>query len=355
MLFKTDEAQKRNAIPASHDEWYEHNIRRKTVTNQQLTTYRSSLLVPKEDVTEMKKRLLYTTIGVKDFGNLADQVAGATAQLALSFGLNPFNGEIWPIPQRQGSNITGFSVFVGYKGLHRAARRVARDELRSDFSFNKPEKLSPEEVIERGADRCFRCGGSGKYSSGKDCFKCAGQGKFDAKEVVAVRIAIALFCKKRMAEEVGWDFEPTWGIGVWHPGDNIPEGKDPEWQATKRAKADALRQEFDLPFSYGEQGEGREEEPPLVIIHPPEPHPAVEAASIAGISYDDEIAFIEMVEEAIGRLGFESEGHVMEALVDLDHKHLSIEDTEVSVNVLANWLAQQDEQVQPELPLEEAA
>jgi hypothetical protein len=327
--------------------------------NKKLIPYQSPLLVPKEDAAELKKRLLYSLIGVNDFGNMRDQVAAATAQLALSFGLNPFNGEIWPIPQKKGKEVIGFSVYVGYKGLHRAARDVARRDLGTDFIFSAPQVLPPDEVKDRGAHRCFRCGGKGTYGGGGKCFKCDGQATFEPKDVIVVKISVSLFSKVQMAKEVGIAFEPTHGIGVWQPGDNIAEGRDPTWMATKRAKADALRQEFDLPFSYGESPQEPYETPDIQIINPAdlEQHPAIDAAQLAGITYDDEAAFVQVVEDAMAHLGYESPGHVMEALITLGQEHLSIDDLAVAGSVLEHWLTQQEEQEpgQAAMDLDEAA
>lgn len=327
------------------------------MNDRQLTTYQSPLLVPKEDAAELKKRLLYSLIGVNDFGSLRDQAAAATTELALSFGLNPFNGEIWPIPQKRGQEITGFSVYVGYKGLHRAARDVARRELDTDFIFSAPKVSPPDEVKDRGAHRCFRCGGKGKFGGGGKCFKCNGQACFEPQDVIVVKISVSLFSKVQMAKEVGIAFEPTWGIGVWQPGDNIAEGRDPTWMATKRAKADALRQEFDLPFSYGESAQEPYETPDIQIINPGdlEQHPAIDAAQLAGITYDDEAAFIQVVEDAIHHLRFESPGHVIEALSTMEQEHLSIDDLAVAGSVLEHWLNQQEEPAQAEMGLDEEA
>lgn len=322
--------------------------------NRSLTTYQSPLLVPKEDATELKKRLLYTLIGVGDFGELREPAAAATAQLALSFGLNPFNGEIWPIPR---SDKSGFTVYVGYKGLHRAARDVARKELDTDFIFGAAQVLPPDEVEERGANRCSKCGGTGKYSEDKPCFKCNGEGKTDPALIIVVKISLSLFSKVQMAKEHSIQFEPTWGIGVWQPGDNVPNGRDPQWVATKRAKSDALRQEFDLPFSYGESPQEPYETPDIQIINPGdlEQHPAIDAAQLAGITYDDEAAFVQVVEDAIQHLGYESPGHVMEALITLEQEHLGVDDLAVTGSVLEHWLTQQEEPTQAEMPLDEAA
>ncbi len=350
---------RRNSVPLSDQEHGERIIRqaRRAMNNRQLTTYQSPLLVPKEDAAELKKRLLYSLIGVNDFGNLRDQAAAATAQLALSFGLNPFNGEIWPIPQKRGQNVVGFSVYVGYKGLHRAARDVARNDLHTDFVFGKAQVLQPNEVEERGAHRCFRCGGKGTYGGGGKCFKCDGQGGFSSDDVIVVKIPVSLLSKVMACKEVSIEFEPTWGIGVWQPGDNIAEGRDPEWMATKRAKADALRQEFDLPFSYGESVQEPYDTPDIQIIDPAdyEQHPVVDAAQLAGLTYDDEVVFIQVVEDAIDHLGFESPGHVMEAFVDLGQGHLSTDDLTITESALEHWLSQQAEPQQTELPIEEAA
>jgi hypothetical protein len=327
------------------------------MNNRQLTTYQSPLLVPKEDAAELKKRLLYSLIGVNDFGPLRDQVAASTAQLALSFGLNPFNGEIWPIPQKSGGVVSGFSVYVGYKGLHRAARDVARRDLGTDFIFSAPQVLTPEEVVERGANRCAKCGGTGQYSESKTCFTCNGEGEADPKLIIVVKISVALFSKVKMCKEVGLTFEPTWGIGVWRPGDNVPNGRDAQWVATKRAKADALRQEFDLPFSYGESPQEPYEAPDIQIIDPNdfEQHPAIDAAQLAGITYDDEAAFIQVVEDAMAHLGFASPGHVIEALSTMEREHLSTDDLTVAGSVLEHWLTQQEEPTQAEMEIDEAA
>jgi hypothetical protein len=144
-------------------------------------------------------------------------------------------------------------------------------------------------------------------------------------------------------------FYPTFGVGVWQPGDNISEGRDAEWQCTKRAKTDSLRQEFDLPLFYGERpGEDAYEipdQPNIAIIDPydVELPDVIEAARLANITYDDAGAFIEAVDGAIATLGFETPGHVMEAFIGMNHTHLTIEDIQIIDVALEQWLNQENE------------
>lgn len=307
--------------------------------NTQIAQYNSPLLVPREHAAELKKRIVYSLAGIKDLGNFTEPAAAAMAQLALSFDLNPFNQELWVIPQRRGQNVVGFSLFVGYKGLLRSARRVARDELHSDFMFGEVQTLQPEDIIERGAHFCTRCNGAGKYGNNYDCKKCDGAGKHEPKSVIVVRISLDLFSKRKLAEEAGVPYVPTRGIGVWQPGDNISEGRDATWQAAKRARVDAMRQEFDLPFSYGVHPTGGG----VGAITAPEPPQHVEMARLAKITYEDEAAFIEMVDQAIADWGFESAGHVLQALKDLGVNDVSSEEIANAHDILIHWLADQDD------------
>ncbi len=309
------------------------------MNDTQISQYRSPLLVPREHAAELKKRIVYSLAGIKDLGNYTEPAAAAMAQLALSFDLNPFNQELWVIPQKRGQNVVGFSLFVGYKGLLRSARRVARDELHSDFMFGEVQTLQPEDITERGAHLCIRCNGAGKIGKDYQCKKCDGAGTHDPKLVIVVQISLDLFSKRTMAENAGVPYVPTRGIGVWQPGDNISEGRDATWQAAKRARVDAMRQEFDLPFSYGVHPTGGG----IGDITAPEPPQHLEMARFAGITYEDRVAFIEMVDQAIAEWGFESAGHVLQALKDLGIKHISSEEIANAHEILIHWLAEQDD------------
>ncbi len=337
-IYRRTEEPLPQGIPISDEEWYELK-RRSLVDNTQLAQYNSPLLVPREHAAELKKRLIFSLAGIKDLGNFIEPAAAAMAQLALSFDLNPFNQELWVIPQRRGQNIVGFSLFVGYKGLLRSARRVARDELHSDFMFGEVQTLQPEDIIERGAHFCIRCNGSGNTGKDYPCKKCQGLGKHEPKLVIVVQVSLDLFSKRKMAEQAGVPYVPTRGIGVWQPGDNISEGRDATWQAAKRARVDALRQEFDLPFSYGVHPTGGG----IGAITAPEPPQHVEMARLAKITYEDEAAFIEMVDQAMTDWGFESAGHVLQALKDLGINHVSSEEISNAHEILIQWLADQDD------------
>jgi len=53
----------------------------------------------------------------------------AMAQISVMAGLNPFIGELWPIPQKssKGGPVDGFQIMVGVKGLRRVAKVQAKD------------------------------------------------------------------------------------------------------------------------------------------------------------------------------------------------------------------------------------
>lgn len=343
MMFKTDEAEKRNHMPMPHQEHITNQVRqtrRNRMNNKALTRYHSPLLVPHDELDEMKGHLLYTMIKPHDFGKFADEAAAALAMMALAYGLNPANDEIWALPKKgQGGKIVGFKTVAGYKGLLRAARDVAQFDRHTDFNFGEANRLSPDEVTRRGAHYCFRC-------NAKGCYKCKKKGQFDPTDVIVIRIPLVVYNKVQAAGEY---FTPTWGVGVWQPGDNISEGRDAEWQCTKRAKTDAIRQEFDLPLFYGERpGQGAYElpdDPKITVINPHERDlpDVIEAARLANITYDDAEAFIEAVESAIDTLGFQSPGHVMEAFIDMDHTHLTSEDIAIVDAALQHWLNQEQE------------
>ena len=110
--------------------------------------YESPLMVPQEQATEMKKRILYSMAGIRDeYGALADNVAGALAQMALAFELNPFLGEIWALPVKKHGKTAGYSLFVGYKGYQRAAHKVCAQKG-TDYTFiaSKLRRLTSQEV-----------------------------------------------------------------------------------------------------------------------------------------------------------------------------------------------------------------
>jgi hypothetical protein len=155
---------------------------------------------------------------------LSDNQALSLAQLSVAYELNPFNGEVWYIPER--------GTMVGIKGLRKSARKQGNYWPTFDI-LGKTDKQAlgiPENAI---AYRCniYRTDLLRQSAEAIDLLRSAGM--VNAWEVYA--------------------YKPAEGIGYCNPGESTK--MKPDQAARKRAEADALKVAFDLPFA-SEVGNG---------------------------------------------------------------------------------------------------
>ncbi len=327
-----------------------------------LQAWESPIMVPPEQARELQTRIITSLMGIRELGEMKSAAAAALAQMALAYNLNPFNQELWLLPVKKKSDsgkyeVVDFNLFVGYKGLLRSARRSAK-ENGSDFLFmeNRMHILTPEEVVQRGAHLCTRCNGTGKTTFGANeypCKKCAGKGKFDPSDIKAVLMPLVDLKQFETAKKVGLEGDTAivTGVGIWQPGDNIADGRDPVWQATKRAQSDAVRKRYDLPFAmhlpveeYSRKAKFMTDEGDIIegeatVLSSKEPTPQ-EMADIVGIVYESDDVLDELIAAGIN-LGCETPADVLTALSDTGIR-------EISQKNLAAILAEMDRQLNPQ-------
>jgi len=164
-------------------------------------------------------------------GKLTPIEAQSLAQVALLHRLDPFNGEVWYLKDKNGNPI---GLMAGSKGHRRAAHRQLDSEGGGNF-WCEFDQLSPEEkkALAMPADAlAFRCR---LYDS------------------IALRLyteQVERLCKAGVPWEsvkvmVG-DRPVTVGYGFCTLGE--PTRMKPAACGMKRAEADALKRRFDLPF-----------------------------------------------------------------------------------------------------------
>jgi len=173
-----------------------------------------------DDIKTLAQRIRYCLPG----GNkLAEHDALALAQLSVAYGLNPFNGEVWIIVDKNG---VSRGTMVGVKGLRKAARKQGNYWTTFDIlgAAEKKELSIPENAV---AYRCkvYRTDLLRQAAEAIDLLRKAGMD--NAFEVYA--------------------YKPAEGIGYCTPGESTKMKTDQA--ARKRAEADALKVAFDLPFA----------------------------------------------------------------------------------------------------------
>lgn len=173
-----------------------------------------------EDIKTLSQRIKLCLPG----GNkLQDHDALALAQLSVAYGLNPFNGEVWVIVDKQG---VSRGTMVGIKGLRKAARRQGNYWPVFDVLTNaeKQELCIPEHAV------AYRCK---VYRT--DVLREAAE-SIDLLTKVGMKNAFEIYA-----------YKPAEGIG-YATQDEVSKMKIDQ-RARKRAESDALKVAFDLPFA----------------------------------------------------------------------------------------------------------
>jgi hypothetical protein len=176
----------------------------------------------RSDVKELSQRLLKMLPDVREVGEAG---ALALAQVALSMGLNPFVGEVWPIPQKHNGKVVGWSIFAGIKGLRRAARLQA-ERLGGVYPFFKPSFRLPSD----------------------DEKELAGLGQGD--RMIVCELEIMLPADHHWYAANDHQRYIVEGVGVVRRGEQ--SRMEILQLLRKRAEADVLKQAFDLPLEAAE-------------------------------------------------------------------------------------------------------
>lgn len=173
----------------------------------------------RDEVKELSERIIHFLPGAKSMGQAG---ALALAQVAVAMGLNPFNNEIWAIPQKdRDGRVVGYNIMAGIKGLRRAAKMQAQASG-GLYPFYNPafRMLTPEEVdfyAVRPGDKAIVCV--------LEIFLQPGHPYYMANNY------------RRCVVE---------GVGIWRKGEKTR--MEPAMCSRKRAESDALKIAFDLPF-----------------------------------------------------------------------------------------------------------
>lgn len=77
-------------------------------------------LVSYEEIDEARKRIVAL---LPAMANADEGTQLALAYLTMSYGLDPFMGDIWPIPKKVGGKAAGWDLMLGIRGLRKVAFR----------------------------------------------------------------------------------------------------------------------------------------------------------------------------------------------------------------------------------------
>jgi len=277
----------------------ELSARKRGLTMEDMVTRQYSLAkIDQQEVASMTKQIMYSLVGIKaTYGPQADAAAHALALVSVTYQLDPMMDEIQLLPTKwtyvnDKPIAVDWTLFVGYRGWEKAAKRAAAKE-NTRYVFGESRRMSPQEIEERGGHICSKCNGTGTTKKGKadaPCKKCNGKCKFDPSEVVGIVSSMYVVQDKEACDTMGIKYFPTIGIGIWQPGDSIPDTKDAAWMGEKRARVDALRRRWPMPFIFAENQQDAQaiiSSPGFEIEKPPHVE-FVEAAEIAAITVEME-------------------------------------------------------------------
>lgn len=172
---------------------------------------------------------------------LNDFEALALAKVGATYGLNPFNGEVWFLKDKDG---TPRGIMAGIKGHRRSAHKEiereggAASNYWPEFDVMTPDQkklyLIPDNAL-AFICRLYDTVTLRTYSETVERLFKAGAPWADIKNILG-------------------DRPFTSGVGFYTSGE--PTKMKPHQCAMKRAEADALKRRFDLPFEGGAGTEG---------------------------------------------------------------------------------------------------
>ena len=197
--------------------------------NQALTKANGGALAPfgsRDEVREMTERLRLMLPGVGQ--SLSKGQILALAQGAVAHGLNPLNGEIWIIVDRDG-NSRGLQI--GIKGLRKKAHEQVKGNFWCEFiEITDPDTRARWQIA--ASDLAFECR------------------LFDSETIRLYVEAIERLQTAKLPWEV---IERMVGARPYTTGIGILKANEKTKMAAvqcarKRAEADAIKQRFDVPF-----------------------------------------------------------------------------------------------------------
>jgi hypothetical protein len=187
------------------------------MTESSITQYGS-----RDEIKELANRLQKMMPGASRF---TESEALTVAQVAISHGLDPFNGEVWGIKYQKNGEWVWAGVMVGVKGLRKSARRQGNywTEFRrvEPATYNAPASAVVWECHLRDTERVQA------YGKSINTLTTSGVPYVEAiKMLGAAPVYI--------------------GVGIATPDEHSKMGLHA--RAKKRAEADAIKQAYDVQF-----------------------------------------------------------------------------------------------------------
>ncbi len=185
-----------------------------------------------QEIKELAHRLEVTSL-IPGTSKLTQKESLLLAQVAVAHKLDPFNGEVWLIKNKDTGEVYG--TMIGIKGLRKKARQQIEKIRGGSYSITYRDIEGEERIKYIKDDSSIviestltdsETGGSWllMYAKMRSC-------KMDDDAVI-----------KRIGE-----MPSVKGIGIYTPGKDRSK-MNPYLVARKRAEADAIKQRFDVPF-----------------------------------------------------------------------------------------------------------
>lgn len=183
----------------------------------------------REDIRDLAERIQLTSM-IPGSGNYSQHEAYALAQICVAHGLDPFNGEVWLIKDKDGK-VRG--TMIGIKGLRKAAKR----QLNGRQFWTRIRLLEGDErktiVGDNKTTIVYRCDLTDEVTAG-------------AYLILYSKSVAAGISKEDITKQLG-EMPTTVGLGIYDPASESSKMK-PHQVAMKRAEADAIKRRFDVPF-----------------------------------------------------------------------------------------------------------
>jgi len=180
-------------------------------------------------IRELADRLKMTSV-IPGSANYTQAESVLLAQVAVAHGLDPFNGEVWLIKDKDGK-VRG--IMIGIKGL----RKAAKNQLNGRQYWTRIRLLEGDDrksiVGANNTAIVYRCELSDQDTSG-------------AYLALYAQAIAAGKTKDEVTAEMG-PMPATVGIGIYDPASEYSK-MTPHQAAMKRAEADAIKRRFDVPF-----------------------------------------------------------------------------------------------------------
>lgn len=197
-----------------------------------LVTKKVSAIAPwadRADVRELAERLQAMMPG----GSRLTQVEALTlAQAAVAHGLDPLNGELWYLKDKQGRPL---GLMAGIKGHRRAAHRQVQEEGGGNYWPDFEGPLALDEKMALGIPK------------GALAFRCKIRDTRTINEYIGeIERLMAAGLPWEAVESIVGARPYTAGVGYAEPTERSKMTL--VQRAMKRAEADALKRRFDLPF-----------------------------------------------------------------------------------------------------------